>query len=499
LAGGEHEVSILIKGCSVLDETRDDGYSTGLNILIEGNRVSKITSDDIPEQGVHKVIGGSHLLAIPGLINAHTHSPENFPKGTKERVPLELWLQDLFLLGDFSAREIYLSTMLGAIEMLKTGTTATLDHFWMGAGLTTEGLDAAMQAYADSGMRVGLAPLVEDSDRVLRAAVLVRPKLGALTRRMSKPMEARAYIELLEGFFNKWHQAESGRLRCLAGPSGPQRATDELLQGSLEVVRRHNGGWHTHVAESKVQAMVCFEIYGKSAVAAMNERGLLGPDVSLAHCVWLDQADLEILARTRTRVCHNPVCNLRIGSGVAPVIEMLERGIKVSIGTDGSASNDNQVMFDAMKTAGLIHTLRTRDHHRWPSSRDILHMATANGAAALGMGTELGELKPGRIADLTLLDMSTMFFTPINDAFLHLVYAENGSSVRTVIVDGRVVLEDGRILTVGEKNIMLEAREAWAKRRQELPRARKEAESMVREFELYQQEMVGREFHLDRF
>jgi 5-methylthioadenosine/S-adenosylhomocysteine deaminase len=316
---------------------------------------------------------------------------------------------------------------------------------------------------------------------------------------MSEPMEARAYIELLEWFFEKWHLAEGGRLRCFAGPSGPQRATDELLQGSLEVVRRHRGGWHTHVLESKVQAVVCFEIYGKSAVQAMKERGLLGPDVSLAHCVWLDEADLDTLAETNTRVCHNPVCNLRIGSGIAPVIEMLERGIKVGIGTDGSASNDNQVMFDAMKVAGLMHTLRTRDHERWPSGRDIVRMATSNGAAALGMEEELGEIRPGQIADLTLLDTSSMFFTPLNDAFLNLVYAENGSSVRTVIVDGKIIVSDGEIQTVDEQSILREAKEAWAKRRKELPRARRQAEPVVREFELYQREMVNREFHLDRF
>ncbi len=492
-------MSILIKGCAIIDETRPEGYSSSQNILIEGNRISKVTTAAVPEAGVEIVIDGADRLVIPGLVNAHTHSPENLPKATKEKVPLETWLQDLFLVGDFSPREIYVSTMLGALEMLKTGTTATLDHFWMGGGLTPEGLDAAMQAYADSGMRAGLAPLVENSDRVLRAAIAVRPKLEAVTKRMSEPMEAQAYVELLEWFFDKWHLAEGGRLRCFAGPSGPQRATDELLQGSLEVVRRHGGGWHAHAVESKVQAMVCFEIYGKSVIAAMKERDLLGPDVSLAHCVWLDEADLDILAETDTRVCHNPVCNLRIGSGVAPVIEMLEKGIRVAIGTDGSASNDNQVMFDAMKVTGLMHTLRTRDHNRWPSGRDIVRMATSSGAAVLGLEEELGEIRPGQIADLTLLDTSTVFFTPFNDAYLHLVYAENGSSVRTVIVDGRIVVGDGKVLSVDEESILREGREAWARRRDELPRARQQAEPMVREFELYQQEMVSREFYLDRY
>lgn len=492
-------MTILIKRCAILDESKTEGFATDLNIAIEGNRISQITTSAIPEDGMDTVIDGRQMLAIPGLINAHTHSPENLPKGTKERMPLELWLQDLFLVGDFSPREIYLSTMLGAMEMLKTGTTAALDHFWMGGGLTPEGLDAAMQAYADSGMRVGLAPLVEDSDRVLKAAVAVRPKLESLTRRMSEPMQANAYLDLLNWFFDRWHLKEDGRIRCLAGPSGPQRATDELLQGSLEVVRRYGGGWHTHVVESKVQALVCFEIYGKSAVQAMKERGLLGPEVSLAHCVWLDEADIDALAETDTRVCHNPVCNLRIGSGVAPVIEMLEREVKVAIGTDGSASNDNQVMFDAMKVTGLIHTLRTRDHARWPSSRMILRMATSNGAAALGMEAELGELKPGMIADLALLDTSTLFFTPLNDAFMQLTYAENGSSVRTVIVDGRIVVRDGRILTVDEEGILSEARDRWAKWQPELCRARSASREMAQEFELYQKEMVNRDFHLDRF
>jgi 5-methylthioadenosine/S-adenosylhomocysteine deaminase len=156
-------------------------------------------------------------------------------------------------------------------------------------------------------------------------------------------------------------------------------------------------------------------------------------------------------------------------------------------------------MFDAMKVAGLMHTLRTRDHERWPSGRDIVRMATSNGAAALGMEEELGEIRPGQIADLTLLDTSSMFFTPLNDAFLNLVYAENGSSVRTVIVDGKIIVSDGEIQTVDEQSILREAKEAWAKRREELPRARRQAEPVVREFELYQREMVNREFHLDRF
>jgi len=152
-----------------------------------------------------------------------------------------------------------------------------------------------------------------------------------------------------------------------------------------------------------------------------------------------------------------------------------------------------------MKLAGLIHNLRSTDHHRWPSSRDVFRMATLNGAAALGMENELGELKPGKLADITLLDTNTLLFTPLNDAFHQLAYTENGSSVHTVIVDGRVVVEAGQVLTADEESIRQEAREAWGRMYRELPALRMQAEPLVREFEQYQQEMINRPFYLDRY
>ena len=492
-------MSILIRGCAVLDETQPDGYASSQNILIEGNRISKITSANISEKGIDRVLEGKDRLAIPGLINAHTHSLENFSKATKEKMPLELWLLDLFLLEGFSPREIYLAAMLGAMEMLKTGTTAVLDHLALGNDLTAEALSAAMQAYADSGIRGGVAPLIQDNDQVMQAAVAARPGLRPLLGENQEAMTASEYIELLDWFFRKWHRAEDGRLLCFAGPGGFQWCSDDLLQGSLEVAKRYGGGWHMHLVETKIQAMVCFDLHGKSATAAMKERDLLGPEVSLAHSVWLDEADLDMLAESDSRVVHNPASNLRIGSGFAPIIEMLERGITVALGTDGSASSDNQIMFDAMKLAALIHNLRSTDHRWWPSSKDVVRMATVNGAAALGMEGDLGELRPGKLADVVLLDTNTLLLTPFNDAFRHLCYAENGGSVHSVIVDGRLVVEGGRVLTADEESIAQEARDAWQRMYRELPGLREKNEPLVREFELYQQEVINREFYLDRY
>jgi len=201
-------LSILIKDCAVLDEGQPDGYLTRQNILIEGNRISEISAGDIEEHGVDQIIDGKDRLAIPGLINAHTHSLENLPKATKEKVPLELWLLDLFLLEGFSPREMYLSAMLGAMEMLKTGTTAVLDHLALGSDLSVEALDAVMQAYADIGIRGGVAPLVQDDDQVMRAAIAARPVLAELLGDDQQPMMAAEYLELMEWFFHKWHRAD---------------------------------------------------------------------------------------------------------------------------------------------------------------------------------------------------------------------------------------------------------------------------------------------------
>jgi cytosine/adenosine deaminase-related metal-dependent hydrolase len=493
-------MSILIKDCSLIDDTTPQGYVTGQNVLVEGDAISRLTSDSISEEGVETVLNGRDRLAIPGLVNAHTHSPENFPRATKERLPLELWLNDLFLLGEFSPREIYLATVMGALQMLKTGTTAVLDNFWMGGGFSAEGLDAVMQAYADTGMRAGVAPMFEDiDDKVMRAAIAAKPQLQPLLPDDREVVTAREYIELLEWFFAKWHRAQDGRLLCLAGPAGFEWCSDELLEDSLDLARRHGAGFHMHLAETKLQAMVCHDLYGKSPASAMKEHGLVGPDVSFAHSVWLDDADVDMLGETNTRVVHNPASNLRLGSGFAPVIEMLERGIAVGIGTDGAASNDNQIMFDVMKLTGLIHNVRSRDHRRWPSSRDVMRMATVNGAAALGLGDDLGQLKPGKLADISLLDTSTPLLTPLNDAFLQLMCVENGSSVRTVIVDGKVVVEDGIVLSVDEESILAEAAEVWTRLYEKLPPLRKEFQPLLSELEQYQQDMINRDFYIDRY
>lgn len=492
-------MDILIRHVNVLSPDRNDMLED-VNVVIEGNRIVRVTSEEVVPEPEGKCLEGKGRLLIPGLISAHTHSPENFLKGRIEAVPLELWLFDLF--GSsfaFTPREIYLAAMVGAIEMLKTGTTGVVDHFWVNGAMTLEALDAVMSAYRDSGIRAGVAPLVEDDHKINEMILRQNPELAGGIYGTSPPMSAGEYLAVLETFFQKWHRAEGGRLQCLAGPSGPQWCSEELMTGAMAIALHYDGGYHMHAEETKLQAVSCRQFYGRSAVAHLAEIGVLTERTSLAHCVWVDDYDIERIAEAGATVVHNAVCNLKLGSGFAPVLEMLRRGVHVALACDGAASNDNQVMFGVMKTAGLMHTVRTPNHHRWLRARQILGMATVEGARVLRLSGQLGVIQPGALADLVLLDMKTPAFTPLNDPFQHLVYAETGSSVRTVLVNGRIVMEEGRLLTVDEEAILAEAREVWKRRQQDIPPLAPEGRAFLQAQERFQQQILSQPFTVKRY
>jgi len=209
---------------------------------------------------------------------------------------------------------------------------------------------------------------------------------------------------------------------------------------------------HIHLAETKTQAVMGREIYGTSLLKHLDAVGVLDSNLSLAHSIWIDDDDVELFARRDATAVHNPASNLRIGSGLAKVKEFLAAGINVGLGTDGSASNDGQNMFDAVRLAALIHNQAGTDFNQWVKPVQALAMATRNGARAFAI--DAGALAPGKLADIVLLRRDTAAFTPLNDAMSQLVFCENGSSVDTVIVNGEIVVHDGRLTKVDEMAVL---------------------------------------------
>jgi len=449
----------VIQDCCVLDSTHPSGLTEHQDILIQGNMIESVLSTG-GQAHAPQVIDGRGLLAVPGLINAHTHSPENVLRATTEQLPLELWVVRQFAFHNgYPPRLTYLMTLAGAAEMIHSGITAVLDHFWMARQPDPEGLDAAMQAYDVSGMRVALAPMLEDQDLILSRALQLEASLYKIIENQEKRPAAAELLESLQEFMDRWHGRANGRLMCMPGPAGPQWCSNRLLQGCQELAQRYATGFHMHMAETHIQAGICRTVYGKPAVLEMDTLGLLGPGTSLAHCVWVNKEEIEALARTGTVVIHNPVSNLKLGSGIAPIPQMLEHGVTVALGTDGASSNDNQNMFTAMKLMGLLHSPASHRSRDWLSARQVMAAATLAGAKALGQPDNLGRIHTGCLADLTLLDLDQAFWSSATDAIQYTVYSETGSAVRHVIIDGRLVMENRKMITFPERDIYNEMQE----------------------------------------
>ncbi len=447
----------LIQNCQVYDPAQPDRIRGRQDIIVDGRYILQI-QDTTAREGDFRRIDGSGKLAIPGLINAHTHSPENVLRGTTDRMPLELWLLNQFAArANFPPRLIYLTALAGAAEMLRSGTTAVLDHFWMAEALTEEGLTAVMQAYLTSGMRASVAPMIEDQDLVLEYLQRNKPDLFKPARSEAMQVPASVQLELIQDLIIRWQNQGDGRLRCLPGPGGVQWCSTALLEGCLELAKLHGTGVHIHLAETRLQAMAYRSARGHSAVHDLDRLGLLSSKCSVAHCIWTDQSELDLLADNQAGVVLNPVSNLKLGSGIANWPEMNQRNIRLALGTDGASSNDNQNMFTVLKLAGLLFSPAVFQSSDWISPLQVMEMATVGGARVLGYDN-LGRLRPGDLADIVLLELGNSFNERGLDAVSYLVFCETGSAVSDVFVNGRQVVKDGAMVAFDEEQTHRELR-----------------------------------------
>jgi len=403
------------------------------------------------------------MIAIPGMINAHCHSPANLVRGMMPSKPLEIWRAYYRAsLRDMRDEDFYASALLGGMEMLRNGATAVLDHFAGNQSCRFMGAGAAIQAMRDLGLRHVVALTITDKnyEDTIPLGETAADLAGEIKRMSaSEAKSAKAWLEECAEFIEAFHAPAKLTTAC-PGPSAVQRCTDELLTGAAEMAAKRNLPLHMHVAETKAQAVQGKKTYGHSLLRRLESLGVLGTNLSCAHSIWIEEEDVALLGRRRATPVHNPASNLRIGSGLARVKEFLAAGVNVALGTDGAASNDAQNMFDAVRLAALIHNQAGSDFNQWVTPLQALAMATRNGARALGL--DAGALAPGKLADLALLRRDTAAFTPLNDAVGQIVFCENGGDVDTVIVNGDIVVESGRCTKVDEKEVLefaLKARE----------------------------------------
>ncbi|HEY0739536.1 MAG TPA: 5'-deoxyadenosine deaminase [Herpetosiphonaceae bacterium] len=408
------------------------------DLLIEDGRFATVggTAPGAADQE----LDGTGLIAIPGLIQTHLHLCQTLFRSLADDVALLDWLQRFIwpLEAAHTPETLYASAALGVAELLKGGTTAILDM------ATLRHTDAIFEACRDLGIRATIGKVLMDHPR--SPDVLRDTTANALDES----------VLLLE----RWHDREAGRLRYAFAPRFAVSCTGALLREVADLARRYNVRVHTHASENLDEVAIVEAEHGLRNIAYLDSIGLSGPHVCVAHCVHVDRHEIELLARTGTHVLHCPSSNCKLASGIAPIPEMLAQGVRVSLGADGAACNNNLDAFQEMRLAALIH--KPRFGPQALPAQDVLRMATRDGAAALGLEDRIGSIEVGKQADLVLLDLDQVHVQPASDHNLisRIVYATHAGDVRHVFVGGRQVVRDGALLTDDETRIVKQANQA---------------------------------------
>lgn len=411
--------SILITCPEILDA---GGIRRG-SVLIEDNRIADV-SNTLSPGDADTVIDGTGKLLIPGLVNTHTHLSMTLFRGIADDLPLDRWLNDHIwpaetrLNGDYC----YAGALLGCIEMIRSGTTSFNDMYFY--------MDHVARAVEEAGLRCVISHGMID--------------LGDTEKMTAELRESRRIIK-------ECHGMADDRIRVALGPHSPYTCSEELLKETAALADKNDLMIHIHVSETENEVSEVSRSHGMTPVEYLDEVGVLGPRTVAAHCVWLKDWEIDILAERDVKVSHNPSSNMKLASGVSPVARLLQRGVNVSLGTDGAASNNNLDMFQEMKTASLLQKVNLEDPTALPAM-DVFGMATLNGARALGI--DAGLIAPGKLADIVILNTRRPHLTPWRNPPSHTVYSASGADVDTVICDGRILLRDGELEVLEEKYVM---------------------------------------------
>ena len=422
--------TILIKNALILNPNNFENKKQSL--LIKDDLIAEI-SDEIDDSNADKIIDAEGKILLPGLINTHTHLSMTLFRGLADDLSLDSWLNDHIwpmeanLNGDYC----YIGALLGAVELIKSGTTTFSDMYFY--------MEDVARAVDDAGIRAVLSyGMIDFSDA---------------ERREAEIKENMALYDACNGMAD-------GRIKVFFGPHSPYTASEELLVKVRELADEHNIGIHIHVSETQKEINDSLDERGIRPFEYLEKIGFLGPDVVAAHCVWLSDEEIEIIKKHGVKVSHNPCSNMKLASGVAPVSKLIENDICVSIGTDGASSNNNLDLIEELKTASLLQKVSTLDP-KVLTSDEAIEMATIKGAEALGLGDEIGSIEVGKKADIILIDTNSANMVPDSSSLSsNVIYSANGSNVDTTICNGKILMENKKLTTLDEDEIYAKAKQA---------------------------------------
>ena len=428
--GDEHKkkADLLLTNGSLLTLSESFEPCSSGAVAIAGGKIIALgeNTEVMKNYEAEKTIDAGGCLIMPGLVNAHTHAAMTCYRGMADDLPLMEWLNRYIFPAEAQSdgEQVYLGTLLACAEMIRSGTTTFCDMYLFE--------DWVAQAAKEAGMRAVVGEVLYD---------FPSPNYG--------PTEKG--LEFTEALISRWK--DDPLISIAVEPHALYTCSPSLLRKCRDLADRYGVPMVIHLAETRSELKEVSQKYGRSPVNHMESLELLSSNLIACHCVWLEEAEMDLLARRGVKVVHNPESNMKLASGVAPVPELLAKGVTVGLGTDGCVSNNNMDLFQEMDSAAKLHKVHRLDPTVMPSSV-VLEMATLGSAKVLGMEKEIGSLEVGKKADIIILSLQSPHLQPVYNIVSHLVYSATGADVRDVIIDGQLVMQNRQLLTLDQKTIL---------------------------------------------
>ncbi|HRR41460.1 MAG TPA: amidohydrolase [Syntrophales bacterium] len=430
----DQPLDILIQGGTLLSMAESRPVVEDPSIGIRDGKIAFVRTGPRPDPLPHsrEVIDASGCLVMPGLINAHTHLPMVLFRGLADDLPLMTWLNDHIFPaeGRFITRDtVYAGSLLAMAEMILSGTTTFCDGYFFEGSVARAAIDAGMRGVVAQGFIDFPTPDRKPSKDIRTAAA---------------------------EFVEKWRD-RSGLITPALICHSPYACSPETLGTVKDVARSKGVSFLIHLSETSDEVEMILGRYGKRPARHLHDLGLLDERTVAAHCIWLDEEEIDLLAAGGVKVVHDPESNMKLSAGIAPVPAMMKRGIVVGLGTDGAASNNNLDLFGEMGMTAKLHKMASEDPTVLDAAK-VVEMATIGGARALGLSDRIGSIEPGKCADLILIDLGRPHLTPLYNPYSHLVYTVAGADVTTSIIAGRIVMRDRKLRFVDLAGAMEEVR-----------------------------------------
>jgi cytosine/adenosine deaminase-related metal-dependent hydrolase len=448
---------ILIRGGRVYDHDGDVHQPASADILIGGERIERI-GENLPAEAGVEVIDAAGKLVVPGFVNAHYHSHDVMAKGLFEEMPFDIWTlhSNPASYGPRTLEEVRLRTLIGAAEQLRNGIT-TIQDFLTLVPQDEALVDTVLSAYEEAGVRVVFAIAARDRAALDIAPFIPKDLPEAIRKRIAgSDRKASDELDFVAAQIKRRGLHPTPRQTWALAPSAPQRCSHELLEGIAALSREHGLPVFTHVYETRIQAAAARkDPSAPSLLDVLARAGLMNEHLNVVHGVWLTAHDIAQLAESGARVVHNPISNLKLKSGIAPILDLHRAGVEIALGCDNYSCAETQNIFIAMRMLCLLPAV-TDPEPGAVNAAYALKAATIAGARAVGMADKIGALKPGMTADLMILDLKEPAFVPFNSAARQIVYSEAGRAIETVLVGGRPVVRNGKLVTVDEAALAAE-------------------------------------------